>query len=135
VFKTLTLALLFLSVGARAADAQTANRWLVLAQGEPTVELDTTTVTKGADGFPRVWLRITFTTPRGAADKQYVSMKWRVDFNCKKRQDKIVELIQYAASGDVVADEASSFAAWTEVAPETVGEGALNGFCASKFAH
>lgn len=128
------LALLCLAVGASSASGQSANRWLLLDPGEPRIELDTTTLTKSPDGFPRVWLRFTFKTPHVTADKKYINMKWRVDFNCAKRQDSIAEAIQYAENGDIVGDTKQPYTLWTEVVPETVGEAALNGFCRSKFA-
>jgi hypothetical protein len=127
------IALLCLAA-ARVANAQTANRWLILDRGDPVVELDTTTTAKSPEGFPRVWLRITYNTVHGAADKKFIMMKWRVDFNCAKRRDNITEAIQYAENGDIVSSLTQPYPLWTEVVPETLGETVLNGFCTSKFA-
>lgn len=133
-FDRILLALLCLAATASAASAQTANRWLILYPDGPTIELDTTTLTKNAEGFPRAWLRFTFQTVHGTADKKYISMKWRIDFNCAKRQSSIVEAIQYAENGEVVADTNQPYTVWTDVVPETVGETALNAFCKTPFA-
>ena len=125
--------ILCLAVGLHSAHAQGAMRWLSLDSGVPTIDLDSTTITKGTSGFPRIWLRFDFKTPHGPAGKQYVSMKWRVDVNCAKRQTNMVELVQYNENGDVVTDDKQLFPSWEEVVPETVGETAVNGFCKSKF--
>lgn len=61
-------------------------------------------------------------------------MKWRIDFNCAKRQDNIIEALKYAANGDFVETINQPYPLWTEVVPETIGETALNTFCKSKFA-
>ena len=129
VVTTLTLML-----GAGLASAQNSNRWLVIAPGEPILALDTTTMTKSADGLPRVWLRFTYKTPRGTGDKQYVTELWRVDINCTKRQISYVTTINYSAHGDVVSSIQAPYTAWNEVVPDTTGEEAVNGFCKSFYS-
>jgi hypothetical protein len=129
IARWLGLSSVCLLLDAGRAQAQSSNRWLVLSTGDPTLSLDTTTVAKSPDGFPRVWIRMIYKTPRSAGTKTYVRVMWRVDFNCILRQTNDVESIEYAANGSVVQTIRPPITSWTDAVPETIAESALNGFC------
>ena len=128
------LGLLCLAVGSRVATAQAANRWLVLVNADPTIAVDTTTLTKNPEGFPRAWIRMTFQSAQGTGDTEYISTMVRTDFNCAKRQINSAEIIEYAASGDVVLNTKQPHSLWIDVIPETAGEQTLIAFCKTRFS-
>jgi hypothetical protein len=133
ITRWLGLASVSLLLDAGLARAQSSNRWLVLSAGEPALALDTTTITKTPDGLPRVWVRMTYKTPRNAGTKSYVRVMWRVDFNCALRQTNDVESIEYAANGEVVRTVRPVSTSWADAVPETIAESALNAFCKTPF--
>ena len=128
-----TLAGLMLAAG--SARAQSTDRWLVLFNGEPTLSLDTTTITKSADALPRTWIRMSFKTPSVQYGKEVSQVMWRVDFNCAKRQIREVQTIKTNATGALVESSATyPSGAMEDLTPDGIGEIALNAFCKTPFA-
>ena len=132
----LVIALVSVTLSAGFAHAQLASRWLSLSSGDPSIALDTTTLSKTAEGFPRVWLRMNYRTSRGIGEIPYTQVMWHIDINCTKRQILEVQTIHYAATGEEVfnSEKAFSVPAWKEVVPDTFGETSLAAFCKTRFA-
>ena len=126
----LTCALLF------ASPTQAQSRWKVLAQGNPTISVDSLSIknsdVRESSWTQRVWVRWQYTKPKmiTSLDKRtFTEVKRLEEFSCKESLSRTHRIFWYNASGNVVKNYEASSPEWTENVPDTVGEVSLRQFC------
>jgi hypothetical protein len=131
---------IFMLAGAVASarvSAQAAVRWHTISFGEPAVSLDTTSVKKSADGYPRATLMLNYAAPRGGAFRQVALKKELADFDCEGRQLRTIQATRFAPSGELIDSlPRNPVPPWVKVTANTHEEAeVVNSFCRTVFAH
>jgi hypothetical protein len=140
-------------LSSESVSAQSAVRWHQISFGDPVIALDTLSVSKSPDGFPRATLMLTYAKARGGGVKLVGRAMEIVDFDCQSRQLRKKESITFDPEGEVVDSlPRGAYQSWVKVAPSSeqsaslawgkppVALGAqdfeeLTAFCRTAFAH
>lgn len=125
--------------GAGAARAQTTDTvgvspgWTPVAQSQQvTIEVHPGRITRDPAGYLKGWERWQYSQPARDSDgKSYVSAMVQLYYDCDGRRRKVLQRINYARNGSVVSSwRLSEYEQeWSDVAPDSIGEGALDEVC------
>jgi hypothetical protein len=77
-------------------------RWVPITYGSLPVSLDTTSLAKSPDGFPRATLMLTLPQPRGGGIKLVAKVLDVVDFDCSGGKLRRKQSITFDSEGEVV---------------------------------
>lgn len=116
-----------------------AAEWLALTEEGATIQqlLDSSSVVPvgGSSRNIKAWIKFKYTTARKVppggenAGKDYFEALTLYHINCDSRTIGTVQQILYAKNGEVLHTSSSAFPAMEDVAPETMGESALDSAC------
>jgi hypothetical protein len=105
--------------------------WKQVAEGTDTVLfVDFGSIRKDGNKL-RVWQMTNFSKPRIVLGQEVLSLRARVEFDCKKEQEKLVSVSlfsQYFATGDLIKLEDKG-ADWKDIPPDTVGWDVFKSVC------
>ncbi len=150
--KVHVVCMLIVGISAQRVGAQTPH-WVPITYGSLTVALDTSSLAKSPDGFPRATLMLTLPQPRGGGIKLVAKVLDVVDFDCSGRKLRRKQSITFDSEGEVVDSlprtanqpwvAVSSNSALGAVQPygKTPAAGSnsdfdeLTAFCRTEFAH
>ena len=136
----LTLMLALVSTSAMARGAKVKHEWTSIGTGigtgseqEVTYYLDFQSFQKQGQNVT-VWELMNFETPQelNAAKGKYLSSKLQIEFDCNKRQSRILSFYMYAGmmgSQDIVYSANFPSSAWEPVPPDTIEKELWNSAC------
>jgi len=118
------------------ASAQATVRWHQISFGDPAISLDTMSLAKSPDGFPRATLVLTYRKPRGGGLKEIARILDVADFDCPHRQQRKVQVTSFDAEGEVAdsVPRREMGSQWLKVTVGTDDEVELSAFCRTIFA-
>ena len=76
-------------------------------------------------GVFRTWVKV---VSKDRIERIYTSMQLQ-EFKCRKRQQRLLSVTDYALNDDVLNSETFREPEWVDVIPESVGEGTLLAVC------
>lgn len=129
----LIFALAILALSAAAS----ASRWVEVTDGDGVkIYADTESARRNGQ-IVRVWLRWVYQAPRPVTNsnpqKHFLSQKTLELYHCERRTAATIQIIRYAEGdgGEIVESLSGADAPeqYSEVVPETVGEGILKYVC------